>query len=229
MKNYFYLLIIIFSFSCSKDAAEVSDPKSFELIFPANNETCLEGSKINDIQKEITFRWAGSTNAIGYSLDIVNLTTNVGQTLSSNSTSLAVKLNSGEPYSWKVIASGEEGAKSANSDQWKFFIAGDEVINYAPFPPELISPRPSATIDVSSLNEIVLNWTCSDVDNDIITYKIYLDTTDGSTLVRELDYVQNNTELGVDVVKGEAYFWKVIAVDGEGNSSSSGVYSFKTQ
>jgi len=229
MKNYFYLLIIIFSFSCSKDAAKVSDPSSFELIFPANNEACLEGSKINDTQKEIIFRWGASTNAISYSLDIVNLTTNIGQTLSSNSTSLAVKLNSGEPYSWKVIASGEEGAKSANSDQWKFFIAGDEVINYAPFPPELISPRPSATIDVSSLNEIVLNWICSDVDNDIITYKIYLDTTDGSTLVRELDYVQNNTELGVDVVKGEAYSWKVIAIDSNGNSSSSGVYSFKTQ
>ena len=46
MKNYFYLLIVIFSFSCSKDPAEVSDPTSFELIFPANNETCLEGSKI---------------------------------------------------------------------------------------------------------------------------------------------------------------------------------------
>jgi len=75
MKNYFYLLIVIFSFSCSKDAAEVSDPTSFELIFPANNETCLEGSKINDTQKEIIFRWGGSTNAISYSLDIVNLTT----------------------------------------------------------------------------------------------------------------------------------------------------------
>jgi len=229
MKNYFYLLIIIFSFSCSKDTAEVSDPASFELIFPANNETCLEGSKINDTQKEIVFRWGGSTNAIGYSLDIVNLTTNVGQTLSSNSTSLAVKLNYAEPYSWKVIASGEEGAKSASSEQWKFFIAGDEVINYAPFPPELISPRPSATMDVSSLNEIVLNWTCSDVDNDIITYKVYLDTTDGSTLVRTLAYVQNNTELGVDVVKDETYSWKVIAIDSNGNSSSSGVYSFKTQ
>ena len=229
MKNYFYLLIIILSISCSKDPPEVSDPTSFELISPANNETCLEGSKINDTQKEIIFRWGGSTNAIGYSLDIVNLTTNVGQTLSSNSTSLAVKLNSAEPYSWKVIASGEEGAKSVSSEQWKFFIAGEEVINYAPFPPELISPRPSATIDVSSLNEIVLNWTCSDVDNDIVTYKIYLDTTDGSTLVRTLTYVQNNTELGVDVVKNETYSWKVIAIDSNGNSSSSGVYSFKTQ
>jgi len=229
MKNYFYLLIIILSISCSKDPPEVSDPTSFELISPTNNETCLEGSKINDTQKEITFRWGGSTNAINYSLDIVNLTTNVGQTLSSNTTSLAVTLNSAEPYSWKVIASGEEGAKSVSSEQWKFFIAGDEVINYAPFPPELISPRPSATVDVNSLNEIVLNWTCSDVDNDIVTYKIYLDTTDGSTLVRTLTYVQNNTELGVDVVKNETYSWKVIAIDSNGNSSSSGVYSFKTQ
>ena len=229
MKNYFYLMILILSISCSKDPAEVSNPTSFELIAPANNETCLEGSIINDNQKEIVFQWGGSTNATSYSLDIINLTTNVGQTLQSNGTSLSVKLTSAEPYSWKVIASGGEGSKSATSDQWKFFLAGDEVVNYAPFPPELISPRPSATIDVNSLNEIVLNWTCSDVDNDIVTYKVYLDTTDGSTLVKELDYVQNNTELGVDVDTGGNYFWKVIAVDGEGNSSSSGVYSFKTQ
>ena len=229
MKNYFYLMIVILSISCSKDPAEVSNPTSFELIAPANNETCLEGSIINDNQKEIVFQWGGSTNATSYSLDIINLTTNVGQTLQSNGTSLSVKLTSAEPYSWKVIASGEAGAKSASSELWKFFLAGDEVVNYAPFPPELISPRPSATIDVNSLNEIVLNWTCSDVDNDIVTFKVYLDTTDGSTLVRELDYVQNNTELGVDVINDGNYFWKVIAVDGEGNSSSSGVYSFKTQ
>ena len=118
MKNYFYLLITIFLFSCSEDSpTEVSDPTSFELISPANNETCLEGSKINDTQKEITFRWAGSTNAIGYSLDIINLTTNVGQTLSSNSTSLAVTLNSAEPYSWKVIASGEEGRSEEHTSE----------------------------------------------------------------------------------------------------------------
>ena len=229
MKNYFYLMILILSISCSKDPAEVSNPTSFELIAPANNETCLEGSTINDNQKEIVFQWGGSTNATSYSLDIINLTTNVGQTLQSNGTSLSVKLTSAEPYSWKVIASGEAGAKSASSELWKFFLAGDEVVNYAPFPPELISPRPSATIDVNSLNEIVLNWTCSDVDNDIVTFKVYLDTTDGSTLVRELDYVQNNTELAVDIDTDGNYFWKVIAVDGEGNSSSSGVYSFKTQ
>lgn len=229
MKNYFYLMILILSISCSKDPAEVSNPTSFELIAPANNETCLEGSIINDNQKEIVFQWGGSTNATSYSLDIINLTTNVGQTLQSNGTSLSVKLTSAEPYSWKVIASGEAGAKSASSELWKFFLAGDEVVNYAPFPPELISPRPSATIDVNSLNEIVLNWTCSDVDNDIVTYKVYLDTTDGSTLVRELDYVQNNTELGVDVINDGNYFWKVVAIDSNGNSSSSGVYSFKTK
>ena len=229
MKNYFYLMILILSISCSKDPAEVSNPTSFELIAPANNETCLEGSTINDNQKEIVFQWGGSTNATSYSLDIINLTTNVGQTLQSNGTSLSVKLTSAEPYSWKVIASGEAGAKSASSELWKFFLAGDEVVNYAPFPPELISPRPSATIDVNSLNEIVLNWTCSDVDNDIVTYKVYLDTTDGSTLVRELDYVQNNTELGVDVINDGNYFWKVVAIDSNGNSSSSGVYSFKTK
>ncbi|MDA9250622.1 hypothetical protein N9P53_02690 [Flavobacteriaceae bacterium] len=41
MKNYFYLMILILSISCSKDPAEVSNPTSFELIAPANNETCF--------------------------------------------------------------------------------------------------------------------------------------------------------------------------------------------
>jgi hypothetical protein len=78
MKKYFYLMILTLSISCSKDPAEVSNPTSFELIAPANNETCLEGSIINDNQKEIVFQWGGSTNATSYSLNIINLTTSVG-------------------------------------------------------------------------------------------------------------------------------------------------------
>ena len=68
-------MILILSISCSKDPAEISNPTSFELIAPANNETCLEGSIINDNQKEIVFQWGGSTNATSYSLEIINLTT----------------------------------------------------------------------------------------------------------------------------------------------------------
>ena len=75
MKNYFCLMILTLSISCSKDPAEVSNPTSFELIAPANNETCLEGSIINDNQKEIVFQWGGSTNGTSYSLEIINLTT----------------------------------------------------------------------------------------------------------------------------------------------------------
>ena len=66
-------MILILSISCSKDPAEVSNPTSFELIAPANNETCLEGSIINDNQKEIVFQWRGITDATSYSLDIINL------------------------------------------------------------------------------------------------------------------------------------------------------------
>ena len=68
-------MILILSISCSKDPAEVSNSTSFELIAPANNETCLEGSIINDNQKEIVFQWGGSTNVTSYSLEIINLTT----------------------------------------------------------------------------------------------------------------------------------------------------------
>ena len=44
MKNYFYLMILILSISCSKDAAEVSDPKSFE-SFICNTLGCIGVTK----------------------------------------------------------------------------------------------------------------------------------------------------------------------------------------
>ena len=65
------------------------------------------------------------------------------------------------------------------------------------------------------------------MDNDLAGYKVYLDTTDGTTLAKEI--TGNTTEFMADVVLNETYYWKVIALDANGNTSSSGVYAFRTQ
>ncbi len=212
--------------ACSKEsvprAAEV-----FSLLYPDNNESCLDATKVNDTQSQVAFRWGASLYAENYTLNITNLMTSASQNIQSTESSISVTLSHSEPYSWSVTAQGEQGSDPVSSDTWKFYLAGENVINYAPFPPELVSPRASSTVTPNSDNQVKLSWICSDVDNDLSGYKVYLDTTDGTTLAKEVN--QNTTEFMADVVLNETYYWKVIAMDANGNTSSSGVYAFRTQ
>jgi len=52
--------------------------------------------------------------------------------------------------------------------------------------------------------------------------------TDGSTLVQEVNHESSTTEVQLDVAANQVYYWKVVAIDANGNKSSSGV-SFRTQ
>ena len=107
-------------------------------------------------------------------------------------------------------------------------MAGDAVINYAPFPAELITPRSGANVtpDINSL--VTLNWICSDVDGDLTRFEVYLDKTNASTLKTTLDFVAKETSLEVEVNNNTTYYWKIIALDANGNQSNSGVYAFRT-
>ncbi len=107
-------------------------------------------------------------------------------------------------------------------------MAGDAVVNYAPFPTELIAPRSGANVTPDINNLVILNWRGSDVDGDLTSYEVYLDQTDASTLNTVIDYEANNTSIEVEVENNTTYYWKVIAIDANGNQSDSGVYAFRT-
>ena len=134
----------------------------------------------------------------------------------------------GEPYAWSVTANVPETNSTLTSKEWKFYLGGVGEVNYAPFPPELISPRPSAKVNLNSDGQVLLNWSCSDVDGDLKGYRVYLDTYDGSTLIASFDETDNQILIAVNAINGVKYFWKIEAYDTKGNSSSSGVYSFST-
>jgi hypothetical protein len=57
---------------------------------------------------------------------------------------------------------------------------------------------------------------------------LYLDQIDGSKLFTTLDYQSNKTSIELEVENNVTYYWKVIAIDANGNQSSSGVYAFRT-
>ena len=183
---------------------------------------------MNDLQSKVNLRWSSSKNSSKYRISIKNLRDNSNLIFESNSNSQEVILKHGEPYAWKVTAEVPESSSSLTSKEWRFYLAGLGEVNYAPFPPELISPRPSAKVNLNSNDQVLLNWSCTDPDGDIKGYKVYMDSTDGSNLIASFDETNNQVLIAVGATAETNYFWKVIAYDNQGNTASSGVYSFST-
>ena len=220
-------ILVLQLIGCAKEPVPV-DPGVAILISPSNDETCLDGSSLNDSQSNVSFSWSAADNAISYEVVVSNLLTQSSQTYTANTNQTTIALTKAEPYSWRVKSIGEAGSTPAESELWKFYLACDAIINYAPFPAELITPRSGANVtpDINSL--VTLNWTCSDVDSDLTNYEIYLDQTDATTLIETIDYQAQETSLEVEVENNTTYYWKIIALDANGNQSNSGVYAFRT-
>ena len=220
-------LILIIA-SCTPDEPLPIDPGIAILISPTNNETCLDGTYINDSQSNVAFSWSAATDVVSYEVVVTNLLTQSSQTFTSASNQTTIALTKAEPYSWMVKSIGEDGTSPSESDQWKFYLAGDAVTNYAPFPTDLISPRSGANITPDINNLVILNWNGSDVDEDLESFEVYLDQNDATILNTTIPFQNNNNSIEVEVENNATYYWKVVAIDANGNQSSSGVYAFRT-
>ena len=220
--------LILLLISCAQEDPIPIEPGVASLISPANNETCLDGISLNDTQSNVSFSWSAASDALSYEVVISNLLTQSSQTYTAPSNQITIALTKAEPYSWIVKSIGEDGSTPSESEQWKFYLAGDAVVNYAPFPTELISPRSGANITPDVNNLVMLNWKGSDVDGDLTRYEVYLDQTNATTLINTMDFEANDTSLEVEVENKTTYYWKVIAIDTNGNQSNSGIYAFRT-
>jgi hypothetical protein len=226
------VVISLIAVSCSKDTPggggggttptpTAKTPGKAVLTSPANNKTCEEVNTSG----QVTFSWNASTDTDKYDLKITNLNTQ-GVTNQNNitTTSKAVTLTKGIPYSWS-ITSKNEGTKTTTSDTWQFYLAGDGVVNYAPFPATAVSPSPGASVARTS-GKVTVEWSGSDADDDTLTYTLEMDTTDGiqGTVIAE-DISASSVEVSVEA--DTVYYWRVISSDGQ-NTSTSIVYTFRT-
>ncbi len=230
MKNYKYFtgfILVLLLVHCQKTELP-ADPEVANLISPVDKETCLDGVSINDTQSNVNFVWGTATGALSYELEIANLLTQSTQLYSSDTNELSIALSKAEPYSWSVRSIGETGTTPSVSDPWKFYLAGDAVVNYAPFPADLITPRSGANTTPDINNLVILRWTADDVDDDLNRFEVYLDAIDGTTLNQEIAYQAQETQLEVEVENNTVYYWKIVAIDLNENQSSSGVYTFRT-
>jgi hypothetical protein len=207
----------------------VDPPSMATLTNPANNKVCEEGTSVNDSQSSVNFQWTAGKYTDSYDLRITNLNSNqvINQT-NITSTNIVVTLSNGTPYSWKITSKRNGTAKTVESSTWKFYLYGDGISNYPPYPSTLISPS-SGHIFSSSTSSVELSWEGSHPENSSLTYYLFIDTTDGLQ-----DPISSNQNLSVksksvQVSSGSSYYWRVKATDSNNNSSYSAIHSFKVE
>ena len=238
MKKFTYLFIFLFIFSCGGDEGggvdgggdpPPSPPGSVTLTAPANGKVCETGTSTSDIKSNVDFSWQASSNTSTYDLQVTNLNTSaVVNKTGLTSTNSTVELDKGQPYIWKVISKNTSTTQTGTSSSWKFYLAGQGIKNYAPFPADLKAPASGSTVSRSSDGKVTFTWEGSDPDQgDELKYTLYVDKTDGKQ--SPANDLTNITEKTVDVAldAGTLYYWRVKTSDGT-NSSFSMVYSFKT-
>jgi len=227
MRNGVIISICIIFLSCGKgsnqDVPENAVTGKTTLSAPTNNE-CLQVEAQLDNTGIVTFSWENAPHAKIYQLVVNNLVNGEQSTLKTENAVQKISLSRDFPYTWYVVAYGQNPKDSTISETNKFYLAG-EVPGYStPFPADSLIPS-MGTIVLPEHGQISLGWKGQDVDKDIVGYDVYLGENSRSLkLLKEnvaMTYVEN-----VEVQTGNVYYWKIITKDSKGNSSDSGIYQF---
>ncbi|MER3317756.1 MAG: hypothetical protein RIB79_05635 [Allomuricauda sp.] len=227
--KYIVPFVLLTLFSCGggddptpEPQPEVPAPLSATLIFPDNNEECTEGILVSETESQVTFEWTASENTDDYTLTIQNLETGGATSSTTSNTELQVTLNRGTAYAWTVVSSADGTNETATSNTWRFYNAGAVIENYAPFP--AYQPYPQMGISVNPGN-IILGWEGADLDGDVLSYTLYLDTVSPPvTVLGESDTNSYETTINGDTI----YYWRVVTADSAGNTSTSEIFEFRT-
>ncbi len=226
MRYLSLFILAVLCFACKKKNPP-KPPESAKLVFPQNNSECTTGTDIGATTSMVEFSWQQAPNTDTYELRATNVNTNTTQTVSTSSLSAKLPLQKGAQYTWIVNSRNASVLEVVTSQTWRFYNAGFET-SYAPFPAEIILPELGDSVFKDINNEVSLSWTGSDVDSDIESYELYFSTEKPPTsLIATI--TTGSTNRKVTVESDAVYYWKVITIDSEGNSSDSGIFDFRVQ
>lgn len=123
--------------------------------------------------------------------------------------------DAGGEYFWYVSTKDANGMVST-SPTWSFFL------NTPPTVPVLVTP----TANAPAFSVIgALTWTAEDAEGDDLTYDVYLGTTNTPGLATS---GLTAATYSPAMLPTTTYYWKVVAKDSHGASSTSAVGSFTT-
>jgi hypothetical protein len=119
-------------------------------------------------------------------------------------------------YRWRVVSVDPETGDTPGP-LWTFRTTAGSV----PGAPLNTNPINGAGI---RLDHVTLEWSGTDRDEDTLTYDVYVGTSENPPLVAQN---RHDNFLHVDISVGNVYYWRVIAHDSYGLSSSSDVWNFR--
>ncbi len=217
-------LFFIFLFSCGPDP--IPDPQAVFLLAPENFNNCTSASRINNIEREVTFRWTAALFSESYELNVQNTIT---QEIFISSTALlntSLILPGASTYQWFVRSKSSLTPVTVDSSSWQFYLEGDPKSSHVPFPAVIIEPQDRATVELSNTNSYLFIWEGNDLDNDIISYNIYLGRDPKELLLKEEKI--KSSQYSIVLEPDSEYFWQIITLDENQNQSKSSIFSFQT-
>ncbi|MCG2460603.1 hypothetical protein K8352_07585 [Flavobacteriaceae bacterium F89] len=225
MNRIFFIICTIFLFGCGGNDDPPAKPERVRLIYPEKDSECNTGIIIDDLSSRVEFKWQASNNTDIYEVRVTNLNTSVTQTISTASLSAKLPLQKGAPYSWFVTSKNSQVPETATSEVWRFYNSGF-VTTYPPFPAEIISPKSGASVFKDINNEITLEWSGADVDEDLLGFEVYF-SSENPPVALVATLAADFVDYKVSVLSNTVYYWRIISKDKAGNTSDSGVYEFK--
>ena len=216
------IVIAVLLCKCSKPS--ILEPDSALLTTPENSNTCVPLSTTAS-QGVINFGWEEAQNTDSYEVFVRNSITQTEQKKSADLTSTTFTLDRGAPYSWWVVSSSDASAVDTKSKVWSFYLEGIQQVTFLPFSAQLNNPQDEQEVMLSS-GEINLQWTGSDLDNDIAYYQVYIGTGAAQMSLVQDNQITSSYSALLDV--GQTYFWQIITIDQRGNKSQSAIQSFTT-
>src|SRR5690606_16705733 len=124
--------------------------------------------------------------------------------------------NRSTPYQWFVVSKAISNTTTANSNVWKFYNSGLGVVNYVPFPADVISPQRGSEIE--NTNTVSLEWNTVDLDNDITNYEVFIGTVNPPDTSLG---ITSQTTIQATVSSATVFYWMVKTIDNAGNISES--------
>ena len=216
------IVIAVLLCTCSKSS--IPEPDSALLTTPENRNTCVPLST-TATQGVVNFGWEEAQNTDSYEVFVRNNITQTEKRKSADLTSTTITLDRGAPYSWWVVSSSEASPVNTKSEVWTFYLEALQQVTFLPFSAQLNNPQDEQEVTLSS-GEVNLQWTASDLDNDIAYYQVYVGTVAAQmSLVQDNQIISSYSAL-LDV--GQTYFWQIITIDQRGNKSQSAIQSFTT-
>jgi hypothetical protein len=224
-KSILSLLVILLISACSSNPKNdpAVAPASATLISPIKDQICTTGTITSVTQSTISFAWSSATNADSYDVTTTNLLTQTSATTTVSTTQATISLLQNTPYSWYVTSKSSKSNSTAKSDVWKFYNSGAGVVTYPPFPATIKSPTLGQIVTTTN-GTVNLTWGGSSVTNNIVAYKVYFGPSNNPDLFK--NNITDSFINGISVSASTTYYWHIITIDANGNSSDSGLFNF---